>query len=48
MLCVKVISKHYLTQQCRNIADALAMPGVDGIEFNPPSVNIIAGPTDFS
>jgi prevent-host-death family protein len=29
-----------LTQQRRNIADTLAMPGVEDIEFNPPCANV--------
>lgn len=37
-----------LTKQRRNIADALAMPGVADIEFDPPRVNIESQPVDFS
>lgn len=37
-----------LTGQRRNIADALAMPGIEDIEFNPPQVNIGARPADFT
>ncbi|SCU89644.1 Antitoxin of toxin-antitoxin stability system [Cupriavidus necator] len=37
-----------LTQQRRNIADALAMPGVDGVEFNPPHANIRIRPADLT
>lgn len=37
-----------LTQQRRNIADALAMPGVEDIEFNPPRANIEIRPADFT
>jgi hypothetical protein len=37
-----------LTQQRRNIADALAMPGVADIEFEPPRVAIEARPADLS
>lgn len=37
-----------LTKQRRNIADALAMPGVTDIEFDPPRVTIEARPADFS
>lgn len=37
-----------LTLQRRNIADALAMPGVEDIEFAPPRVDIIVRPADFS
>lgn len=37
-----------LTKQRRNIADALAMPGIDNIEFEPPRINIESRPADFS
>lgn len=37
-----------LTHQRRNIADALAMPGVSDIEFEPPRVDIETQPADFS
>jgi len=40
-----------LTQQRRNIADALAMPAVTGmadIDFNPQRVSIETRPADFS
>lgn len=37
-----------LTQQRRNIADALAMPGSADIEFEPPRVVIDTRPADFS
>ena len=37
-----------LTRQRRNIADALAMPGMVDIEFEPPSVSIETRPADFS
>ncbi len=37
-----------LTQQRRNIADALAMPGSADIEFEPPRVTIGSRPADFS
>ena len=37
-----------LTQQRRNIADALAMPDADDVEFEPPRVNIEPRPVDFS
>jgi len=37
-----------LTRQRRNIADALAMPGVSEIEFEPPRVTIGTRPADFS
>ncbi|MFP6557143.1 type II toxin-antitoxin system Phd/YefM family antitoxin [Paraburkholderia sp. B3] len=36
-----------LTQQRRNIADALAMPGLEDIEFDPPRVTITARPAEF-
>jgi len=37
-----------LTKQRRNIADALAMPGVADMEFEPPRVTIDIHPADFS
>lgn len=37
-----------LTKQRRNIADALAMPGLADIEFEPPRVSIEPRPPDFS
>jgi prevent-host-death family protein len=37
-----------LTKQRRNIADALAMPGVEDIEFDPPRISIDSRPADFS
>lgn len=37
-----------LTRQRRNIADALAMPGVEDIEFDPPRAEIHTQPADFS
>ncbi|WP_137890726.1 type II toxin-antitoxin system Phd/YefM family antitoxin [Ramlibacter sp. 2FC] len=37
-----------LTKQRRNIADALAMPGIADIEFEPPRVSIGPRPADFS
>lgn len=37
-----------LTKQRRNIADALAMPGVADIEFEPPRVAIGVQPADLS
>ena len=37
-----------LTKQRRNIADALAMPGIAEIEFAPPRVVIETRPADFS
>lgn len=36
-----------LTHQRRNIADALAMPGVEDIEFDPQRANIEARAADF-
>lgn len=32
-----------LTRQRRNIADALSMPGVEDVEFEPPRADIEAG-----
>ena len=37
-----------LTKQRRNIAAALAMPGIADIEFKPPRVTIEPRPADFS
>lgn len=37
-----------LTQQRRNIADALAMPGIADIAFDPPRVDIETRVADFS
>jgi prevent-host-death family protein len=37
-----------LTGRSRNIADALAMPGVEDIEFDPPRANIDIRPADLS
>lgn len=37
-----------LTKQRRNIADALAMPDIAGIEFDPPRAAIEILPADFS
>lgn len=37
-----------LIQQRRNIVDALAMPGVEDIAFEPPRVAFITRPADFS
>ncbi len=37
-----------ITGGFRNIADALAMPGIDDLEFDPPRVNIGIRPADFS
>lgn len=37
-----------LTKQRRNIADALAMPGVADIEFEPPRLTIETRPADLS
>ncbi|MBB4846158.1 prevent-host-death family protein [Paucibacter oligotrophus] len=36
-----------LTRQRRNIADALAMPGVADIEFEPPRISLGARPAEF-
>ncbi|WP_027782097.1 MULTISPECIES: type II toxin-antitoxin system Phd/YefM family antitoxin [Burkholderia] len=36
-----------LTQQRRNIADSLAMPGVEDIEFDPPRADVRIKPVDF-
>jgi len=36
-----------LTRQRRNIADALAMPGAEDIEFEPPRVTLEVRPADF-
>ncbi len=37
-----------LTKQRRNIADSLAMPGIEDIEFEPQRVNIGTREADFS
>jgi len=37
-----------LTKQRRNIADALAMPSIADIEFEPPRVTIKPRPVNFS
>ncbi|NMG67767.1 type II toxin-antitoxin system prevent-host-death family antitoxin [Azoarcus indigens] len=37
-----------LTGQGRNIADALAMPGVEEIEFDAPRADIDSRPADLS
>jgi len=37
-----------LTQQRRNIAEYLAMPGVENIEFEPKPVNLQSRPADLS
>lgn len=37
-----------LTKQRRNIADALAMPGIAELEFEPQRVTIEPQPVDFS
>ncbi|WP_027793350.1 type II toxin-antitoxin system Phd/YefM family antitoxin [Paraburkholderia acidipaludis] len=36
-----------LTQQRRNIADALAMPGIEDIEFDLPRAHIVTRPAEF-
>lgn len=37
-----------LTRQQRNISEALAMPGLADIEFDPPRANIGIEPADLS
>ena len=37
-----------LTKQRRNVADALAMPGIAEIEFEPPRARVAVRPTDLS
>jgi len=37
-----------LTRQRRNIADALALPGVEDIDFEPQRTNIDIRPADLS
>ncbi|MBV8048692.1 MAG: type II toxin-antitoxin system Phd/YefM family antitoxin [Paludibacterium sp.] len=37
-----------LTLQRRNIADALAMPGIEDIEFEPPRADITILPADLT
>ncbi len=37
-----------LTRQRRSIADALAMPGAEDIEFEAPNANIKSRPADLS
>lgn len=37
-----------LTKQRRSIVDALAMPGIENIEFDPQRVIIETRPADFS
>lgn len=37
-----------ITKQRRNIADALAMPGIADIEFEPPTVAIETRPAAFT
>lgn len=37
-----------LTQQRRNIADSLAMPGMADIDFEPPRANVDIRPADLS
>ena len=36
-----------LTRQRRNIADALSLPGVEDVEFEPPRARIESKPADF-
>lgn len=38
---------HRLTQQRRNIAESLAMPGIDDIDFEPPRSNVKIKPAEF-
>ena len=37
-----------LSGQRRNILDAISMPGLASIEFDPPKLQISAQPADFS
>ena len=37
-----------LTKQRRNVADALARPGIAEIEFEPPRARVAVRPTDLS
>ncbi|MEK8051003.1 type II toxin-antitoxin system Phd/YefM family antitoxin [Ideonella sp. DXS22W] len=37
-----------LTQQTASMADLLAMPGVEDIDFDPPRVGHLARPADLS
>ena len=37
-----------LTKQRRTVADALAMPGIAEIEFEPPRARVAVRPTDLS
>lgn len=37
-----------ITRQRRNIADALAMPGIEDIAFDPPRIAIDSHPADLS
>ncbi len=37
-----------ITGGIRNIVNALAMPGIEDIEFDPPRANIGIRPADFS
>jgi prevent-host-death family protein len=37
-----------ITGGIRNIVDALAMPGIEDVEFDPPHANIGIRPADFS
>ena len=37
-----------LSGQRRSILDALSMPGLADIEFDPPKLQISVGPADFS
>jgi prevent-host-death family protein len=46
LLCIEDYQS--LTKQRRNIADALAIPGLADIAFEPPRVTIDSRPVDFS
>ncbi|MCB1676143.1 MAG: type II toxin-antitoxin system Phd/YefM family antitoxin [Halioglobus sp.] len=46
LLCIEEYQR--LTQQRRNIADALAMPGAAEIEFEPPRLTLDTRPADLS
>ncbi|MBB2156657.1 type II toxin-antitoxin system Phd/YefM family antitoxin [Gluconacetobacter diazotrophicus] len=37
-----------LTKRPRRIADSLAMPGLDDVEFDPPRATIVIRPADFT
>ena len=46
LMCFEDYQK--LTKQRRNIADALALPGVADIDFDPPRLILETRPADFS